>query len=81
MVRESSTEVTTTPFLVDETDLNVRNRLISETFCYLGNPNNPPDSMLKNGGDAIEVKKIEAPNAALALNSSYPKENYIQTVK
>lgn len=25
---------------VDETDLNVRNRLISETFCYLGNPNN-----------------------------------------
>lgn len=58
---------------VDETDLNVRNRLISETFCYLGNPNNPPDSMLKNGGDAIEVKKIEAPNAALALNSSYPK--------
>lgn len=66
---------------VDETDLNVRNRLISETFCYLGNPNNPPDSMLKNGGDAIEVKKIEAPNAALALNSSYPKQNYIQTVK
>ena len=58
---------------VDETDLNVRNRLISETFCYLGNPNNPPDSMLKNGGDAIEVKKIEAPNAALALSSSYPK--------
>lgn len=24
-------------------------------------------------GDAIEVKKIETPNAALALNSSYPK--------
>ena len=29
--------------------------------------------MLKNGGVAIEVKKIESPNSALALNSSYPK--------
>lgn len=58
---------------VGETDLNKRNRLISETFCYLGNQNNPPDSMLKNCGDAIEVKKIESPNAVLALNSSYPK--------
>lgn len=27
----------------------------SETFSYLGNQNNPPDSMLKNG-DSIEVK-------------------------
>lgn len=58
---------------VGETDLNKRDQLISETFCYLGNPNNPPDSMLKNGGDAIEVKKIESPTTALPLNSSYPK--------
>lgn len=29
--------------------------------------------MLHNG-DAIEVKKIESPNSALALNSSYPKQ-------
>lgn len=58
---------------VGVTDLNERNRLISETFCYLGNPNNPPDSMLKNGGSAIEVKKTESLNTALALNSSYPK--------
>lgn len=41
-------------------------------FCYLGNQNNPPDMILKEG-DAIEVKKIESPNSALALNSSYPK--------
>lgn len=34
--------------------------------------NNPPDFML-SGGDAVEVKKIESPDAALALNSSYPK--------
>ncbi|MCH5151628.1 MAG: NgoPII family restriction endonuclease [Clostridiales bacterium] len=44
----------------------------SETFAYLGNQNNPPDAILR-GGDAIEVKKIESFNSALALNSSYPK--------
>ena len=53
-------------------DFNYRNRLISETFSYLGNQNNPPDSILRNG-DAIEVKKIENKFSALALNSSYPK--------
>jgi hypothetical protein len=41
-------------------------------FSYLGNTNNPPDLMIKNG-DAIEIKKIETPKAQLALNSSYPK--------
>ena len=45
---------------------------IHETFSYLGNNSNPPDAMLRKG-DAIEVKKIESPNSALALNSSYPK--------
>ena len=45
----------------------------SATFSYLGNDANPPDIMLK-GGDAIEVKKIQSDNAALALNSSYPKQ-------
>lgn len=45
----------------------------SETFSYLGNNANPPDMMLRNG-DAVEVKKIESPDAALALNSSYPKQ-------
>lgn len=44
----------------------------SEVFSYLGNNANPPDFMLK-GGDAVEVKKIESPDAAIALNSSYPK--------
>ena len=43
-----------------------------ETFSYLGNQNNPPDVMLKDG-DAIEVKKIQSPGSALALNSSFPK--------
>lgn len=57
---------------VDIEDEQVRNAAISTTFSYLGNQNNPPDSMLY-GGDAIEVKKIESKNSALALNSSYPK--------
>lgn len=53
-------------------DLNQRNRKLSEVFSYLGNQNNPPDSMIR-GGDAIEVKKIEGDDNSLALNSSYPK--------
>ena len=57
---------------VDIEDEQIRNVAISTTFSYLGNQNNPPDSML-HGGDAIEVKKIESKNSALALNSSYPK--------
>lgn len=45
----------------------------SEIFSYLGNDANPPDIMLKNG-DAIEIKKIQSNDAAIALNSSYPKQ-------
>lgn len=56
-------------FELDEVE---RNRRLSQVFSYLGNNSNPPDAMLKNG-DAIEVKKIESPNSALALNSSHPK--------
>ncbi len=57
---------------VNEKDENIRNEKLSEVFSYLGNQNNPPDSMLR-GGDAIEVKKVESNDASLALNSSYPK--------
>lgn len=57
---------------VDEKDLTIRNKKLSENFSYLGNQNNPPDSIIKNG-DAIEVKKIESKGSSLALNSSYPK--------
>jgi hypothetical protein len=45
----------------------------SHFFSYLGNQNNPPDIIIRNG-DAIEVKKIENLTSALALNSSYPKD-------
>lgn len=58
---------------VDVTDEMERLRKIRNEFCYLGNPNNPPDAMLKGGREAIEVKKIESSNSTLALNSSYPK--------
>ena len=57
---------------LDEKDDNIRNEKFSEVFSYLGNQNNPPDIILRNG-DAIEVKKIESKNSGLALNSSYPK--------
>ena len=57
---------------VNESDENIRNQKLSKVFSYLGNQNNPPDSMLR-GGDAIEVKKIESNDSSLALNSSYPK--------
>lgn len=46
--------------------------LHSDYFSYLGNQNNPPDAMIRNG-DAIEIKKIESLNSAIALNSSPPK--------
>lgn len=45
---------------------------LNVVFSYLGNNSNPPDAIIRND-DAIEVKKIESDNAALALNSSYPK--------
>lgn len=43
------------------------------TFSYLGNQNNPPDLIIE-GGDAIEIKKIESNEGNIALNSSYPKD-------
>ena len=57
---------------INEQNEQSRVEKISDTFSYLGNQNNPPDSILRLG-DAIEVKKIEGKNASLALNSSYPK--------
>lgn len=49
-----------------------RLKKLSQIYSYLGNQNNPPDLILKNG-DAIEIKKIESLNSDIALNSSYPK--------
>ncbi len=63
---------------INETDLINRNQKISHIFSYLGNQNNPPDIVLKNG-DAIEVKKIQSKGAAIALNSSYPKHKLYST--
>lgn len=46
---------------------------LAETFICFGNKNNPPDSMIKENGLAIEVKKVESKDSTIALNSSYPK--------
>ncbi|MBC6421820.1 MAG: NgoPII family restriction endonuclease [Hormoscilla sp. SP5CHS1] len=48
----------------------------SEVFDYQGNPNNPPDIILKKG-DAVEIKKIESLRTKIALNSSYPKSKLL----
>ncbi len=57
---------------VEEQDENTRHLRIREVFSYLGRSNTPPDSLLRGGGDAIEVKKLQGIND-LALNSSHPK--------
>lgn len=56
----------------DIQDEYTKNEIYSQNFSYLGNQNNPPDIIIRNG-DSIEVKKIESFNSGLALNSSYPK--------
>ena len=53
-------------------DHQERNLLLNEQFSYLGNQNNPPDAIIRNG-DALEVKKLEGVMSSIALNSSYPK--------
>ena len=55
-----------------ENDYQKKLEIYEKTYSYQGNKNNPPDLMLKNT-DAIEIKKLESKNSALALNSSYPK--------
>ncbi|NMG22051.1 NgoPII family restriction endonuclease [Brasilonema bromeliae] len=57
---------------LSQSEQALKNERYSEVFSYIGNQNNPPDLILKNG-DAIEVKKIESLKASIALNSSYPK--------
>lgn len=50
-----------------------KDKLYNQNFSYLGNQNNPPDIIIRNG-DAIEVKKIENLASSIALNSSCPKD-------
>lgn len=57
---------------IDVAGLENKDRAHAEHLSYLGNQNNPPDFIIKNG-DAVEVKKIGAIVGDIALNSSYPK--------
>lgn len=56
-----------------EDNAETKNTIYSQHFSYIGNQNNPPDFIIKNG-DAVEVKKIQTYGSSLALNSSYPKD-------
>jgi hypothetical protein len=55
-------------------NFNSNNKILdySKFFSYCGNQNNPPDLIIKQG-DAIEIKKIQTKDGAIALNSSHPK--------
>ena len=56
---------------ISEVNFANKSDIYSETFSWVGNSNNIPYLILKNG-DAVEVKKIESLNSQIALNSSYP---------
>ncbi len=56
----------------NETNEQIKLEKIARIYSYQGNKNNPPDLILRDS-DAIEVKKLESKNSAIALNSSYPK--------
>lgn len=58
---------------LDENNIENKNKIYNKYFSYIGNQNNPPDIIIKQG-DAIEVKKIESLSSGIALNSSYPKD-------
>lgn len=56
------------------TDSELKLDEYQKEFSYLGNSNNPPDFIIKQG-PAIEVKKLESAGArSIALNSSHPKD-------
>lgn len=57
---------------IDIVGLANKDKKHSGYLSYLGNQNNPPDFIVKNG-DAVEVKKIGGLVSSIALNSSYPK--------
>ena len=63
---------------IGEQDYQIRLQKRSKTFSYTANQNNPPDAILQ-GGDAIEVKKVESFTAGIPLNSSYPKAKLYST--
>lgn len=57
-------------------DVTDRISTYDRAFSYQGADNNPPDVMFRGGdnGDSFEFKKTESASAAIALNSSSPKD-------
>jgi len=54
-----------------------KEKAYASNFSYLGNQNNPPDFIIKQG-DGVEVKKLGGIKNGVALNSSYPKEKLLK---
>ena len=61
---------------LNEDSFQKKNEIYSKYFSYIGNQNNPPDIIIKQG-DAIEVKKIESLRSGIAFNSSYTKDKFL----
>jgi NgoPII restriction endonuclease len=59
-----------------EENKGVRVSKHAQVFSYLGNQNNPPDLILRDG-DAVEVKKIDSFTAGIRLNISYPRSKLL----
>lgn len=57
---------------INETNELIRLETFNQIFSWGGSKTFPPDLILSNS-DAIEIKKLESHNTAIALNSSYPK--------
>lgn len=59
---------------IDINNFNHKDKKYSKYLSYLGNKNNPPDFIIKEGA-AVEVKKVENLSFGdILLNSSYPKD-------
>jgi hypothetical protein len=44
----------------------------NDVFAYMGNPNNPPDLILKDG-DSIIIRQVESLSSEIILTGSYPR--------
>ena len=65
---------------IDQTDEQKRLEIFGNVFSYLGNQNNPPDIIIRNG-DAIEVKKSKARERRWHLIAHIQKQSCLLTVR
>lgn len=57
---------------IKKNDENTRMIKFSECFSYIGNENNPPNLILKDG-DAVKIKLLDSKSSEIKMTSSYPR--------